>query len=95
MNNFGDGIRKRHCYRGWNGGYGYYQRGWNNSGYGRGYYQPCYRPVYYYLATVPFIIVQRQRSSLGLDAANLGRYYWVGFSRERVTNPEGAQFLWM
>jgi len=48
-----------------------------------------------FLATVPFIIVQRQRSSLGLDAANLGRYYWVGFSRERVTNPEGAQFLWM
>ena len=39
---------RRHCYRGWDDGYGYYQRGWYNRGYG--YYRPYYRPAYYYPA---------------------------------------------
>jgi hypothetical protein len=47
------GGRKKHYYRGCNGGYGYYQRGWNG-GYGYRYYRPYYRayhrPVYYYPA---------------------------------------------
>jgi hypothetical protein len=47
-----------------NGGYSYYQRGWNNSGY---YYPvPCYCPVYYSPAPTFFF---------GFDAANPGRYY--------------------
>ena len=39
---------RKHCIADGNGGYRYYQRGWN--GYGYGYCQPYYRPVYYYPA---------------------------------------------